>query len=256
MNISFIVPCFNDQTHMVKTVNSILKQVEIGDELILVDSSSDQQLTKQLSIDFYDFDGFSYIYMPPHGIYPAQNAGIKKAKNKWVQIINSADYLLDGARIAASEAIKKYGSYNEIIIFSQMATLNEKEVLIFRPDPKSIWPHQSILIKKVVHDNFGLYDENYSYAADQIFLFKIRSKINFIIMDFVLTSYDIMGVSSRFNLKQCAELNLLSKLRGMNFISSFINAYVFPLLSSILNTLIGRSLALRFKFWIRGMSLD
>ena len=50
-----------------------------------------------------------------------------------------------------------------------MTTLNDKKVLIFRPDANSIWPHQSILVKKVVYEDFGLYDENYSYASDQIF---------------------------------------------------------------------------------------
>lgn len=256
MNISYIVACFNDQLLMVKTVKSILKQVISGDEIIVVDSSSNQELTEHLSVDFYDFEGFSYIHIPPSGIYPALNFGIKQAKNTWVQIINSADYLLDDGRIAASAAIKKYGEDNEVIVFSQMYTINDKKVLIYRPQSQSIWPHQSILIKKTVHDNFGLYDEQYSYAADQIFLFEIRSKINFVMIDFVLTSYDITGVSSRFSLKQCSELKILSKLRGMSFIHSYINAYLFPMLSALLNILIGRALALRLKFWIRGMSLD
>ena len=251
MNISFVIPSFNDQYETIKTIRSISYQADENDEIIIVDSSHDKDLIPNLLNDLEDTIKHVYLHTPPNGIYPAQNMGISHASNEWVQIINSADYLLDGGRIAAAEAIKEFGKDNEIIVFSQMTTLNDKKVLIFRPDANSIWPHQSILVKKVVYEDFGLYDENYSYASDQIFFFSIRSKVNFIITDFTLTSYDLSGVSSNFSLKQCSEINLLSKLRGKNSIHSFMRAYVFPALSSILNSLIGRSLALRFKFWIR-----
>lgn len=255
MNISFIVPCFNDQHEMAKTVHSIISQSHDSDEVIVIDSSFNKNLAKNLLNKYSKKDNLIYRHTPPKGIYPAQNYGIKIAKNEWIHIINSADYLLDNARKEIAKAIFDYGN-KDLLVFSQMVTLNNKKVLIYTPDKLSIWPHQSILVKRDVHNKLGLYDESLKFTADQMFLFKARKKFSHVIIPFVLSSYDLSGASSKFSIKQCSELFKLGRSRELSLIKSMTNAYLFPVLSKILAILIGNSMALKVKFRLRGMKVD
>ena len=99
------------------------------------------------------------------------------------------------------------------------------------PSLLSIWPHQSVIYKRELHDEFGYFSSNYKLISDQVFFEKIKN-IKKLLIKFnknSLTTYDITGISSIMNRKSLKEYKILNKLRGKNNFKLFLRYYFYKL---------------------------
>jgi hypothetical protein len=124
-------------------------------------------------------------------------------------------------------------------IFYQKAVGAKFSGYIFKPDPRSIWPHQSIVMARSLHDKLGLYDTKMQLAADQIFFAKARCQVAWEIHSQVLTFYDLNGLSSVVSLAASREIYILWRSLGRSPMVSFLRAYLMPFMRQILLRVLG-----------------
>lgn len=89
--VSVIVPCYNVQKYIQETIESILGQTYEAIELILIDDgSSDDTFT---ILKNYASDRVHVIKQINSGACRARNAGLEKAKGKFIQYIDGDDII-------------------------------------------------------------------------------------------------------------------------------------------------------------------
>ena len=91
--ISLIVPVFNCESKLSKCLESILNQTYQNIEVILIDDGS-KDLSPKICDDFATQDKrIQVIHKKNEGVSIARNTGIKRAKGKFVQFVDSDDII-------------------------------------------------------------------------------------------------------------------------------------------------------------------
>lgn len=236
--LSVITPCFNDFLRFSETLASLRGELRVGDELVVVDSSGDKKKASNLILKAGLSCNVTQLWVPPEGVYRALNAGVLAAKKDWIQIINSGDGMMPGARDELTKTLD--GSPKVLIhVFSQKAVGAKFSGYIFKPGPKSIWPHQSIVMARSLHDKLGLYDVKMKLASDQIFFAKARRLVAWKIHSPVLTFYDLNGLSSAVSLAASREAYILWRSLGCGRTVSLLKACLMPFMRQILMLVLG-----------------
>ena len=86
MKISVVIPTFNREEFLDRSISSALAQTYPVDEVIVVDDGScdsTESIVKKYSV--------RYIYKQNGGVSSARNIGIKASKNEWVAFLDSDD---------------------------------------------------------------------------------------------------------------------------------------------------------------------
>ena len=86
MKISVIIPTYNRANFLIKTINSILNQSVVVDEIIIVDDGSTDN-TKEILSSL----NIKYIYQENNGVSSARNRGIVEATYDWIAFCDSDD---------------------------------------------------------------------------------------------------------------------------------------------------------------------
>ena len=91
--VSVIVPIYNAESTLRKSVDSVLNQTMTDYEVILVDDGSTD--SSSMICDEYESKDkrVSVIHQPNGGLSDARNKGIAKAKGKWVTFVDSDDWI-------------------------------------------------------------------------------------------------------------------------------------------------------------------
>lgn len=111
--VSIITINRNDVVGLRKTMRSVLAQSFIDYEYIIVDGASTDESVVAIREMEPLFEGrLRWISEPDSGIYNAMNKGIRMAKGKYVQILNSGDIL------ASADVVEK--------MFAELEKLNLK----------------------------------------------------------------------------------------------------------------------------------
>lgn len=95
VDISVIVPVFNAQDYLQRTVESVIKQKFKNIEIILVnDGSTDNSLhiLEELS---YNYSNIKIYNQNNKGVSAARNLGLKKSTGKYIMFLDSDDFLAD-----------------------------------------------------------------------------------------------------------------------------------------------------------------
>lgn len=146
MKLSVIIPIYNVEQYLDKCLNSVLKQIEKDDEVILVnDGSIDNSLSICENIkDLYKNNNIILINKQNEGVAIARNVGLKKATGDYIFWIDSDDWLDDNCIEFIKNAIERTKSdiilfdfYNvngknikPSFIFEKSKSLNKKDILI------------------------------------------------------------------------------------------------------------------------------
>lgn len=117
MTISFVIPVFNGEKTIKKTIKSILSQLEDSDEIIIVNDGSYDSTSSILSK--INSEKVKVINQKNQGVSCARNIGSKLAKGDILMFFDSDDILSNGIVSSAKEAfIEKpdinwcFGYYN------------------------------------------------------------------------------------------------------------------------------------------------
>ena len=191
MKISVIIPTFNPKKTLARAIQSVINQSLSPFEILIIDDGSNDGTEEWVK---KNFQNIKYIYQDNHGVSSARNIGIENAYGDWVAFLDSDDewlpnklyeqvkaidsnpemkffhtneiWIRNGVRVNQMKKHKKYGGY----IF-------EKCLDICRVSPSSV------LIKKEVLDNIGVFDESLKVCEDYDLWLRITSKYPIVFLD-------------------------------------------------------------------------
>ncbi|MEA3497983.1 MAG: glycosyltransferase family A protein [Campylobacterota bacterium] len=90
MKISVIIPTYNRDSFIEKTVQTVLNQTVMPDEIIVVDDGSSDN-TEELLDSLITTKKIKYIKQQNSGVSVARNRGIKESSNSWICFLDSDD---------------------------------------------------------------------------------------------------------------------------------------------------------------------
>lgn len=211
MKISIITPIYNAVTTIEKTITSVLNQNLRSDlEYIVVDGGS-QDGSLEIIRRYLDKINI-FISEKDNGIYDAINKGIICSSGQVVGIINADDWYNE----QALEIVENVFQNPEIdIVYSPIDNYNNGKYLnTFIPGSlekllfKFTLNHPSCFVRKSVYEQIGLFNINYSIAADYDFIFRAYTRgFRFDYVKTPLASYSLNGFSGkpRHKFKQISE---------------------------------------------------
>ena len=191
MKISVIIPTYNRKKTLARAIQSVINQSLSPFEILIIDDGSNDGTEEWVK---ENFQNIKYIYQNNRGVSSARNIGIKNANGDWIAFLDSDDewlpnklheqvkaiesnpkikffhtneiWIRNGVRVNQMKKHKKYGGY----IF-------EKCLDICRVSPSSV------LIRKEVFDNIGVFDESLRVCEDYDLWLRITSKYPVVFLD-------------------------------------------------------------------------
>lgn len=209
LKITVITVCYNAETTIRKTMESVLAQNKVDIEYLVIDGTSkDNTVHIAEEIRKANSDRDIQIYSEKDfGIYNAMNRGIVRATGDYVIFLNSGDAFCN-AKVLRQAVYhidqKGYGIYYGIAY----KTCNQKVIgtIDFGSDKRTDLTkllnafapnHQSTLAPLSCLKRF-YFDEEYEYCADIDWLIKCyKAGIRLINMDYPVCYFDTSGASHR-----------------------------------------------------------
>ena len=213
MKLSIITICFNNLQDLIKTCDSVDRQIEKPFEHIIVNGSTNDDI-KDWFIAQNKNNYRLIINERDAGISDAFNKGILLAKGDLIHLLNSGDIYYD--ENATQIVSKKINDLPDVNWVSGNIVLHRggNWVTIGKPfDKKQVYKgmraisHPTWFVKKEVYDRLGLY-KNYSIAMDYDMMCRIKEE-PYAYINYTLIKFDNTGVSnSRYldSLKQNIEV--------------------------------------------------
>ena len=232
-DFSFIITTRNNTGELVRTIESLIAEAPDKSEMVIVDGS-DSPLGKEWVLNNFVLNHIHLTYMldnkngvyPCGGIYPAMNDGIEKSLGLWVIIMTAGDCL----EVKAKTLLESLRSEEKAVVVFAQNVVDQSGRVAFTliPSAKSIWPHQSVILKRRVHETEGLYPLNYCYSSEQYLFAKIRKALPYKLRKEVLTVFYLGGITSRSSLAMSRDTFAVRRQLGNGLVSSFIRSYVTP----------------------------
>lgn len=181
--LTIITPCFNiiqnwRKERFEKMMKSIQNQTYRNFEHIIIDWWSKDWTLEILKRHKKKWYITKLISEKDNGIYQAINKGIKLAKWKYINIMNTDDYFTDSDFFKDSIAILENSQFDfthaDKIIKSRenkpdsIKRWNEKVAFFRMP-----FRHQTMIVKKSIFDEIWLFDEKLKIASDYKFILKM-----------------------------------------------------------------------------------
>ncbi|MBV5283943.1 MAG: glycosyltransferase [Paludibacter sp.] len=214
--LSIIIPTYNRKNFVVRSIESVLSQMDETYEIVVVDDGSIDG-TKLLLLPYIEKGLIKYIYQENSGKPSvARNTGINNSSGDWICFLDSDDYLLEksiskrlnallnfedvslvcsdwlqlDSRNNASGLVpswvnsKNYvNKINKKLIFTTHSEITVfKNQIAFELLNKNFINTSSVIVNKNVLVNVGLFDESLTIAEDRDLWLKICdvSKVVFI----------------------------------------------------------------------------
>ena len=92
-NVSIILPCYNVENYVEKSIISIKNQTYSNFEVIIVDDGSTDNTAIKIHSVIKDDHRFKYYFKPNGGLSSARNYGINKAKGEYLCFVDSDDWI-------------------------------------------------------------------------------------------------------------------------------------------------------------------
>lgn len=209
--ITVITICYNNLQDVIATCQSVDMQQQKPFEHLVIDGSSSADIKNYLQSSPQPAYR-KWICEPDNGIYDAINKGIKHAGGNIVVMLNSGDTFYDAAAISyATAAFNNDGALQWLHAKYKLLRGNTW-VIIGKPFEKnklyrgmrSIC-HQTMFVKKQLHDKYGLYNTELKIAADYDFLCRIANE-KFVFLESPLVNFAPSGISSSGYFLSLAEM--------------------------------------------------
>ena len=183
--ISVIIPTYNRCDLLKRAINSVIKQTITPKEIIIVDNGSTDQTYQMVSSLFPEI---SYFIEKKRGVSAARNKGILESKSKWIAFLDSDD----AWKPTKLEKQMEYSVFNQdkyrIIHTDETWYRNKNFLNQLKKHKKSggnifknslqlccISP-SSVVLKKQIFDDYGLFDENLEVCEDYDMWIRITAK--------------------------------------------------------------------------------
>ncbi len=219
--VSVIMSVYNGEEFLKDSILSVLNQIYKDFEFVIIDDASTDNSLEILK-NFQKNDSRIKI------INNKENLGLTKSLNKAI-LISSGEYIarLDAGDISLPERIEKQVAFLDNnkdvgLVGSWMYIINTKGETIdeikYPTNNKEIKEdlikynplvHSSIMFRRSVAHRVNFYDENYKYAQDYNFYFKLSPYTKFANLPMSLVKYRKMpnSITSTKNKKQMSFAN-------------------------------------------------
>ena len=218
MKISIITVCYNSESTIRDTIESVLSQSYASIEYIIVDgASSDGTMAV---VDEYRDRIATVISEPDNGIYDAMNKGIKLATGDVVGILNSDDFYQNNDVIF--DVVCHFDSLPDSdVVFGDVVFVApgklEKIIRFYRSGHFKPWklrfgwmpPHPATFIKKCAYDQVGFYSLDYKISSDYEMFVRLLlvhrltySRINKVLVRMRTGGVSTAGIKSRLLLNK------------------------------------------------------
>jgi glycosyltransferase involved in cell wall biosynthesis len=174
MKVSLITVSFNSEETIEDTFLSVFSQKDIDLEYIVVDGGSKDNTLA--IIEKYKDRIDLFISEKDEGIYDGMNKGLKMATGDVIGILNSDDVLAGDTIL--SEVLKTFERSNADGVYGDLVYVSRDDLFkVTRKwisgnykdgDFKMGWmpPHPTFYVKKEVYDKYGVFNLDFSSAAD------------------------------------------------------------------------------------------
>ncbi len=186
--VSVIIPAFKAAPFIKECLDAVLKQSYENYEIIVVDDGSPDNQKDIIQPYLDNNKNIKYYYQPNKGVSAARNSGFKISKGDLVAFLDADDVWMPNNLEVKVHAIQKDNIgmvHSNAYLIDEHSNLIEGELsgsegqllnkLLAWKDTVVPGP-SSILIKRKVVENIGLWDEELSTSADQDFFIRVASK--------------------------------------------------------------------------------
>ena len=194
--VSVIIPAYNKADYTVKAVESVLNQSYPNIECIVVDDGSTDDTIKKICPKGYIENPQLTIIknIENKGVSYSRNRGIKEATGEYIAFLDCDDEHM-GENIALS--IDEMKRQKVTMIYGTAILINQKghSIGIYRPKRYNLLFKNhiinSVMIKRNIFNEIGLFDENLFICADWDMWLRIEEHFKIGYIDFPLTCYRI-----------------------------------------------------------------
>lgn len=241
MLISVIIPMYNSEKTILKTLESVKNQTidtECFEIIIINDGSSDNSefLVKKFIAENTDLN-ITLINQPNKGVSAARNAGLKMAKGEYIALLDSDDEWLPEKtekqiKFLNQEVenidfiscnINSQKIFFPYVVKNQIAKVTFKKLLI-----RNGIPVPSVIFKSKILQKVGYFDENQNFAEDHHYWLNVSLNFSMYILNENLViagngkrTFGVSGLSGNlFEMEKGFIYNLKSMLsqKKINFI--------------------------------------
>lgn len=200
-SISVITICFNNLQELLTTCSSVDLQEQKPFEHLIIDGSTTPEIKNYLE-QHPQPPYRRWICERDKGIADAFNKGIRHAKGDILVMMNSADTFFDERTLMIVSRVFRDNPSIQWLHGKYQLTRGGQQVIIGKPFEKdklyrgmrSI-SHQSMFVRKTLHDKHGLYDASEKVSMDYDFLCRIADE-PFVFIEDVLVNFAPAGTSS------------------------------------------------------------
>ncbi|MBK9530783.1 MAG: glycosyltransferase [Chitinophagaceae bacterium] len=221
--ISIITICFNNLQETVSTCQSVDMQQNKPFEHIIIDGSETPEIKNYLEQNTQPAYR-KWICEPDRGIADAFNKGLRLANGNIVVMLNSGDTLIDQSVIATVNKVFEENTSLQWLHGKYQLIRGDRQVTIGKPFEKSKLYrgmrsicHQTMFVKKALHDKYGMYDINEKIGMDYDFLCRIAGE-PFTFIHSTLVNFAPAGTSSVLYLQALKDARrIYEKYYGKSF---------------------------------------
>lgn len=207
MKVSIITVCFNSESTIRDTIESVRDQDYPDIEYIIVDGGSTDGTLD--IIEEYGGIVSALISGPDHGIYDAMNKGILASKGDVVATLNSDDFYADKSSIQKLVSCMEQSGADTVFADLIIIDPRNSENIVRYYKSSHFYPeklrygwmpaHPTFLAKRTLFDKWGLYSLNYRIAADFEMMVRLLYKANasYAYLPEVVVKMRAGGVSTR-----------------------------------------------------------
>lgn len=188
MKVSIITVTYNSEKYLRQCIESVISQKYPDIEYIVIDGQSNDR-----TIDILETQGNHISILvsePDNGIYDAMNKGIKLATGDIIGILNSDDIYADDNVL--KDVIRCFDKDENLdIVYSDLVYVKRDDIgkiirkWVSKPFSKNFFehgnvpPHPTLFLKKRVYEQAGIFNTDFTLAADYEFMLRIFKKHNF-----------------------------------------------------------------------------
>jgi glycosyltransferase involved in cell wall biosynthesis len=218
IEISVIIPLYNAENTITATLDSVRNQIGnfCFEIFIINDASTDKsnEIVEKYKIDNQNLNIKILQLESNKGVSVARNIGLKNATKDYIAFLDADDcWLPEKTKQQMAFFIEKYPKIdgiaccrnNETVGFpyrvnpkTNLASISLKKMLI-----RNICPTPTVILKKEIIDNIGLFNEDMRHAEDANYWLRISEKYNLFILDKSLVttgggkkSFGVSGLSA------------------------------------------------------------
>jgi len=219
--VSIIIPVYNAEKFIKKTIESVLSQTYKDYEIIIVDDGSTDN-SKKILDEFKD--KVRYFKQANSGVSSARNRAIKEAKGEYIALLDQDD-------LWYSEKLKKQINFikknpNAGMVYSDCYYIDDKDKVISRVFEnqkfycgkifenlviENFIPIPTVLIKKEVLNKTGLFVENYSHAEEYDLFLRISKDYEVGFMNEALAGYRVHDTNLSKNIDKSLQEDIIVK---------------------------------------------